>query len=825
MPVRIQNLIRLFMHYLRVSIFGAMAVLILALPAAFATVADNTLSGTITDKSSHTPLPGATIYLPDLHVGASADAQGHFSIKHLPKGRYLVEVHYIGYAAFTETALIDGATTLNISLSETLIEKNEVVITGVNLATTLKQTPTPVSIVRRDYLDENISTNIIDAIAKLPGVSQLTTGPAISKPFIRGLGYNRVVVVNNDVRQEGQQWGDEHGIEIDDYNVSKVEVLKGPASLVYGSDALAGVVNIVAPGPVPLGHIKGNVAANYLSNNGQIAYHADIAGNQNGFSWSLYGTQKWAHDYQNKYDGYVYGSGFNNTNFGAAIGVNKSWGSSNLSFTSFNQKLGIVEGERNAEGKFIKPINNNGTPDEAVATDDDFKSYSLGLPRQQINHQKLVWDNNLYLNNGGRLAVTLGYQWNRRQEFEDVLAPDAAGLYLKLNTFNYAVKYYLPEMKGWQTTFGVNGMQQRNDISSSEEFLIPAYDLFDAGVFAVTSKTFNKLTLSGGLRFDNRSMKIKHLSLGDDGKPVNTGGETKFNGFDKDFSNISGSVGFSYAASDRVTLKLNAARGFRAPNISELAANGVHEGTIKYEYGNNDLKPEVSTQGDAGVEFNSEHVSVAASVFYNHITNFIYSRKLLSAAGNDSVPAVDNDEGYSAFKYQQSTANLYGGEFTLDIHPHPIDWLHFENTVSYVRAMSPDATDSTKYLPNIPAGRWLSELKGRFKKTGGVMQNTYVSVGMDMTFAQHDVYSAYQTETPTGGYTLFNAGLGTDFVNKNNKVLFSLHLAANNLTDVAYQNHLSRLKYGPENEVTGRTGVFNMGRNFSVKVTIPLDFK
>ena len=801
------------MHYLRVSIFGAIAVLLLAMPA-FAIVADNTLSGTITDKTSHTPLPGATVYLPDLHVGASADAQGHFSIKHLPKGRYLVEVHYIGYAAFTETALIDGATTLDIALAETLIEKNEVVITGVNLATTLKQTPTPVSIVRRDYLDANISTNIIDAIAKLPGVSQLTTGPAISKPFIRGLGYNRVVVVNNDVRQEGQQWGDEHGIEIDDYNVSKVEVLKGPASLVYGSDALAGVVNIVAPGPVPQGHIKGNIAANYLSNNGQIAYHADIAGNHNGLSWSLYGTQKWAHDYQNKYDGYVYGSNFKNTNYGGAIGLNKSWGSSNLSFTSFNQHLGIVEGERNEEGKFIKPINNNGVADEAVATNSDFKSYSIGLPGQQINHQKLVWDNNLYLNNGGRLGVTLGYQWNRRQEFEDVLAPDKAGLYLKLNTFNYAVKYYMPEMKGWQTTIGVNGMQQKNDISSSEEYLIPAYDLFDAGVFAVTSKTFNKLTLSGGLRFDNRSMKVKSLLL--DGEP-------KFGSLDKNFSNISGSVGFSYAASDMVTLKLNAARGFRAPNISELGANGVHEGTIKYEYGNSNLKPEVSTQGDAGIEFNSTHVSVSASVFYNHITNFIYSRKLLSASGNDSVPAVDNDEGYSAFKYQQSTANLYGGELSLDIHPHPIDWLHFENTFSYVKAMSPDATDSTKYLPNIPAGRWLSELKGRFKKVGGPLQNAYVSVGMDMTFAQNNVYYAYQTETTTGGYTLLNAGLGTDFVNKNNKLLFSLHLAANNLTDVAYQNHLSRLKYGPENEATGRLGVFNMGRNFSVKVTIPID--
>jgi len=811
------------MHYLRVFIFSAIAVLILS--SAFASEADNSLSGNITDKSSKAALPGATVYLPDLHVGTTADAQGHYSIKNLPKGRYLVEVHYIGYAAFTQSTLISGDTRLDISLSETLIEKNEVVITGVNLATTLKQTPTPVSIVRRDYLDANISTNIIDAIAKLPGISQLTTGPAVSKPFIRGLGYNRVVVVSNDVRQEGQQWGDEHGIEIDDYNVSKVEVLKGPASLVYGSDALAGVVNIVPPGPVPEGRIKGNVAANYLSNNGQIAYHADIAGNHNGFNWSLYGTQKWAHDYQNKYDGYVYGSGFNNTNFGAAIGLSKSWGSSTLSFTSFNQHLGIVEGDRNAEGQFIKPVNNNGVADEAVATSSDFKSYSLGLPRQQINHQKIVWDNNIYLNNGGRLGLTLAYQLNRRQEFGDVLAPNEAGLYLKLNTFNYALKYYLPEMNGWQTTVGVNGMQQHNDISSSKEFLVPGYDLFDAGIFAVTSKTFNKLTLSGGLRFDNRSMNVKALSLDADGKPVSTGGNTKFTAFDKNFSNISGSIGISYAASNMVTLKLNAARGFRAPNISELAANGVHEGTIKYEYGNNDLKPEVSTQGDAGIDFSSEHVSVAASVFYNHITNFIFSRKLFNAAGSDSIPATDNDAGYSAFKYQQTTANLYGGEFTLDIHPHPIDWLHFENTLSYVRAVIPNGTDSTKYLPNIPAGRWLSELKGRFKKVGGVMQNAYLSVEMDKTFAQNDVFSAYQTETATPGYTLFNAGLGTDFVNKNNKVLFSLHLAANNLTDVAYQNHLSRLKYGPENDVTGRYGVFNMGRNFSVKVTIPIDFR
>ncbi|WP_298731741.1 TonB-dependent receptor [uncultured Chitinophaga sp.] len=816
------------MQTLRILIAGALCLLLPGL-SSFALPADegydNTLKGKITDKNSHGPLPGATIYLPDLHVGASADAQGNYTIKNLPAGRFVVEIHYIGYAAYTASINIKGATSQDFELSETLIEKNEVVVTGVNLATNVKQNPAPISVIRRDYLDQHISTNIIDAIAKIPGVNQLSTGPAISKPFIRGLGYNRVVVIGDGVRQEGQQWGDEHGIEIDDYNVGKIEVLKGPASLVYGSDALAGVVNIVPPSILPEGSVKGNFAANYLNNNGQVSYHADLGGNQNGFSWSVYGTQKWAHDYKNKYDGYVFNSRFKNTNYGASIGLNKHWGYSRLSFTSFNQNLGLVEGERDSLGRFIQVANVDGGEVEKVA--DNFKSYTINMPQQKINHQKIVWDNNLYLHNGGRLGITLGYQYNQRREYEDVLLPDEPGLRLQLKTFNYSLKYFLPEMAGWQTTVGVNGMQQTNRISG-DEFLIPNYDLFDFGAFAITRKTFNKLTLSGGFRFDTRSMKGKALYLDEEGAPIQQPkdeGTTKFAAFDRNFSNVSGSVGISYEASDRVILKLNAARGFRAPNIAELAANGVHEGTIKYEYGNNNLKPEVSTQVDGGVEFNTQHVSLGANVFYNHISDFIFSRKLLSAAGTDSIPTEDNDDGYSAFRYQQTNANLYGGELLLDIHPHPIDWLHFENTFSYVRATAGNATDSTKYLPNIPAARWLSELRGNFKKVSGCLRNAYIGLQMDMNFKQNNVFSAYETETPTDSYTLLNANLGTDVVNKNNKTLFSLHFAVNNIGDVAYQSHLSRLKYAPVNELTGRSGVFNMGRTFSVKVAVPIDFK
>jgi iron complex outermembrane receptor protein len=142
-----------------------------------------------------------------------------------------------------------------------------------------------------------------------------------------------------------------------------------------------------------------------------------------------------------------------------------------------------------------------------------------------------------------------------------------------------------------------------------------------------------------------------------------------------------------------------------------------------------------------------------------------------------------------------------------------------------VRAVASNATDSTKFLPNIPPGRWLSELRGNFKKVGGSLRNAYIGLQMDMNLDQNNVFSAYETETPTNGYTLLNAHLGADIVNRNSKTLFSLHFAVNNLGDVAYQSHLSRLKYAPVNEVTGRMGVFNMGRTFSVKVTVPIDIK
>ena len=188
-------------------------------------------------------------------------------------------------------------------LTETNVKLNEVVVTGLTGQQKLVTSASPISVVSPKQLESQPSTNIIDAISRQPGVSQITTGSGISKPVIRGMGYNRVVVVNDGIRQEGQQWGDEHGVEIDAASVHSVEILKGPASLMYGSDALAGVIVFNSAPVLPMGEMGANVMSGYQSNNGLFDYSLNFAGNKQGFVWNTRYSGKMAHAYKNRYDG------------------------------------------------------------------------------------------------------------------------------------------------------------------------------------------------------------------------------------------------------------------------------------------------------------------------------------------------------------------------------------------------------------------------------------------------------------------------------------------------------------------------------------------
>lgn len=768
------------------------------------------LSGRITEAGSGAPVAGASVYFSDTHMGTSADSAGNYRLGRLQPGHYLGEVSATGYTPIVVHLDLKEDTRQDFQLRLSVIENRGVVVTGVASSTSNRNTPVAVSVLRKTQLLENASTNIIDALAKQPGVSQISTGPAISKPVIRGLGYNRVVVMNDGQRQEGQQWGDEHGIEVDELSVNRVEILKGASSLMYGSDAIAGVVHLITNVPVPEGLVRATAFSSYQSNNGQVGLNANVAGNVRGFSWNAYGSYKSAADYRNRYDGRVLNSRFNERNFGGFVGLNKQWGYSHLIVSSFNQNLGLVEGVRDsASGAFLL------YPEsvlERPATEAEATSRRLTTPYQNVQHYRVTSDNSIRVGQG-RLKLNVGYQQNIRREFGDAEAPAVAALHFDLRTLSYNAQWHLKEEGGWQPVIGVSGMYQQNR-NRGTEVIIPEYNLFDIGSFVYLQKTIPHAVFSGGLRYDHRSLE----SL-----PLMENGVTKFTDFTRDFGNVSGSVGVSFTPNSRYTFRLNLARGFRAPTLSELASNGAHEGTNRYEYGRRDLGSERSWQLDGGVEADYEHISFSASAFYNRLPGYIYYQRLASVSGADSLVNVGGQD-LEAFQYSQHDAWLAGFELSADLHPHPLDWLHVQNSFSLVRGRFTEPVGGDYDLPTIPAAHLVNELRVTFPKSGKRLRSLYAQVELDNTFAQNHFFAAYNTETATGAYSLLNAGFGGDVLHKGHP-LFSLHLSANNLTDVAYQSHLSRLKYTDVNLVTGRRGVYNVGRNFSVKLSVPLEWK
>lgn len=782
--------------------------------------AQTIFKGRVTDPNG-TPLIGATIYFPDLKTGSATDLNGSFVISNLPRGRFLVQVKMIGYGTITEFADLTTSLEKTFVLKESVVEVKEVIVTGVSQATEKERTPAPITIISKSALLKTPSANIIEAVSLQPGMSQVSTGIGITKPVIRGLGGNRVLVVNDGIRQEGQQWGDEHGIEVDEYSVEQVEILKGPASLAYGSDALAGVVHFISTPSTEEGSHQGNIFAGYQTNNGLAGLSGNMKGNANGLIYSIRVSAKAAHAYQNRADGFVLNSGFRENSVNGIIGVNRRWGFSHLHMSRYEISPGIIEGERDSSsGRFVRFIPKDDTLTEAIiAGSGEMKKYKLLHPFQNVRHFKVVSVNS-FVTGKGRIAATIGFQKNFRQEFADVLEPKKYELFFDLTTANYDFRYLFAGVNNFNFSAGVNGMLQQS-LNRGDEFLVPEYSLFDAGFFAVATKTFERLSFTGGIRFDQRKQSIYDLYLNAADERVDAydpSGIHLFKGSENVYRGLSGSAGATYRIGEIAFSKLNLSRGYRAPNIAEVGSNGVHEGALRYEVGDPKLNAEHSMQLDIGLGIDESHVTAEVDVFSNSIGNFIFPVKLNSVYGGDSVTG-----GMSTFKYISGTALLRGGELTIDVHPHPLDWIHFQNSFSYVQAVRPGMPDSMKYLPAIPPARYQGEIILTHKKLGKYISEPYIHLSTQVHFSQEDVFKAYNTETRTPAYTLVNAGVGGEIV-RGERIIFTLVVTASNIFDVIYQSHLSRLKYAPINYASGRSGVFNMGRNFGFKVIVPFRY-
>lgn len=798
------------------------------------------IKGRVT-SSEDGPLAFVSVGILSKSVGTRTGNDGYFQLRNLTSGTYTIQFSAVGYQKQQLVAQVKSneVLVLNVSLVKSESRLNDVIVTGVSRATEVRRNPVPVAVMSKKDMDKNVNNNIIDAIIKgVPGVSAVTTGPNVSKPFIRGLGYNRVLTLYDGIRQEGQQWGDEHGIEIDQYGIARAEVVKGPASLSYGSDALAGVINMIPYLPnFENNALKGDYTVDYHTNNGLIGSSLGLAYKHNNWRFTARGTGKLAHNYTNSVDGRVYGTAYNELNLSAMARVDKSWGYSQLAATLFNNKQEIPDGSRDSlSRRFTRQVLDAGDDikNRPIVPDNELKTYKLNPLYQHIQHYRLYTSNQFNIGEGS-INFMAGGQQSVRREYNHPTQPQQPGLYVVLNTLNYDVKYNLPQIAGIEASVGVNGMYQTNSSKNATDFPIPDYELFDISTFLFAKKTFGAVDISGGLRFDNRSMNWDDFFVADNPqnafqkrvKGIDTVGTSlQFPSFNKRYRGWSGSLGLTYNVSERLLLKANIARGYRAPNITEIGSNGLDPGAHIVYLGNRTFKPEFNVQQDVGIIAYLEDADLSAEVFNNNIYNYIYQARLNDAGGNPVVIVPGN----STYQYQQSGARLYGAEVSVNLHPEKAKWLNWNNSLAYVEGLNKNAEliarvgNDAKYLPFIPPLHGRSEIRINFQKTSKILVKPYIKLEADVYAAQNHFYALDDTETATPGYTLWNVGCGSGFKNKKGKTVLDIFLQVDNLLDKAYQSNLNRLKYFEYYQSTpnGRSGIYNIGRNISLKMIVPL---
>ena len=794
------------------------------------------IKGTITSNGS--PAPNITVKVVGRNQMTKSDQKGFYILKNLPTGALELQFSGVSYKTKRIQTMVESDT-LMISTDLSSLESNldEVVVTGVNRATALRKSPVPIAVLTKKTMDQNVNTNLIEAIVKgVPGVTAVTTGPNVSKPFVRGLGYNRVLTLYDGLRQEGQQWGDEHGIEVDEYGISRAEVVKGPASLTYGSDALAGVINMIPYTPMQEdGKLTGDFTTNFQSNNGMVGASLGLAYIKNDWKYSFRASGKAAHNYYNKVDGYVFGTAFREYNVSASARVDKSWGYSKTAITYYNNLMEIPDGSRDSlSRRFTRRVLDDGDDikNRPLVSDQDLKRYSINPLHQHIQHYRF-YNASQFKFGSSDLNILIGGQQSVRREYNHPTAPKQAGLYVVLNTLNYDVKYNLPDFAGIESTLGVNGMYQSNRSKDATDFPIPDYDLFDIGAFYFAKKSFGKLDISGGVRMDRRNINWNNFYVGTDaqtgfGRKSDASdqmADLQFPSFNRNYYGFSGSVGFTYNLSERFLFKANIARGYRAPNITEIGSNGLDPGAHIVYLGNRTFKPEFNLQQDIGVVAYLQDADISLEIFNNNIQNYIYQSRLTDENGNPVVVVPGN----LTYQYQQSKARLYGAELSVNLHPASAKWLNFNNSFAYVVGLNKNEEllrlhgSEAKYLPFIPPLQIRSELKATAQKSIGVFSKPYVKVDAVLFADQNKFYALDNTETFTKGYTLFNAGVGSAIKSKSGKTILDLFVQVDNIFNVAYQSHLNRLKYFEYYEASpnGRSGIYNMGRNMSFKVVVP----
>ncbi len=690
---------------------------------------EKNIKGIVLDKNKQA-IEGVNIYLPEILKGTISDKNGKFTIENTPNKKIKAQFSILGYETLITTISDEYA---EVILHSSIIEIEEVVISG-GFVNTADRSAVKIESIPLEELAFNSSPSLTLALADEPSIEMVKLGNAITKPVIRGLSGNRVVVLYQGARVSNQAWGEEHGVFIPEEGIETVEIVKGPASLLFGADAMGGVLNFI-----PLKPLMENGRKSKFS----TSFYSASSGTQSSFI-SQKRKKTWFHTYglgyQNHADyklpnkQFAHNSRYNQHYAFGNWGITKNWGILKGVYSSSYTNTGLVEGFADATER------------------------KMENPWQQVGDHFVTTEGVFWLNNW-TLKPFISYQLNHRKEFEEEHEEihtdehkeehEEAALDMTLRTTRFDLKA-LKSNNQYEIIFGSQGMYQMNN-NFGHEVLIPNAETKDISLYTLLNKRKGNFQIQTGLRADLRTINFLNKSV--------------------DFLDYTYSLGGTYNLSERYVFRANIAKGYRPPNLYELSADGEHHGAHRYEIGDENLTSENNLETDFSLHIHGEHYAFDVAVFHNLIDDYIY----LSSTSDTS------DEGMTVYKHYQNDARLYGGEAGVDFHPHFMHDLHLHSTISVVYA---DNLESNEPLEMIPPAKWNNEIEYVFTDLS-FADKLKLALNYNYHFAQDRISTS---EEITASYSLINASFGIE------KGAHQLSIHAQNLMNVEYIPHLSLLK-------------------------------
>lgn len=742
--------------------------LVVFVPTVFS---QNGIKGKITDQSTHEPLDRVIVYIPDLQKGTMTNDEGNFIIEKLPTGRFEMQCSRLGYRTTTLNVSTDGESELAIELMPSPIKAEDIIITAPYTAVSEK-TAYPVVSLGKESIDRGGALTLTESMKQIPGIDQLSTGSGIAQPVIRGLHGNRVLTMINGFRFDNQQWQDEHGLGLSDVGIDKLEIIKGPASLLYGSDAMGGVIHVIGEKPALIGQRESDLGFKFLGNTYGVVTDYGIKQSMDDHYWKLRAGFQSHADYIDGHSKRVPNSRLLGGDLKTEYGWNRPNLIGNVRYDFSYYAFGIVENE---EGK----------------KEEEERPFARGAEEAHhgVNYHLLTLQNTFF-RGSSKWMIDAGIHLNHRKEIEGEEEKAIGDLDMQLITYALTLKYERPLSSNSTMTLGTSGTLSSNS-NNGKRVIIPNASTQEFSVFAYLKHQWDHFLIEEGIRGN-----AYHLSTDQRGEADSMGYFAKAS---KNYSTVNGAVGFAYQPTESFTIKTNFSSGYRAPNLAELMSNGLHEGTLNYEVGDAKLKSEQNFEGDLGLIYHSQSVSLDVSGFYNRVKDFIYL-----SPSNDTTA-----QGYRKYYFLQSDATLKGGEAAVEWSPVSLRRLTLRTAYATVIAKR-----SGDYIPLMPADKWTSSALVRFSKWS-FLKDGFGKVELVKVFRQS---READTENETPEFHLVNMAIGGNvrLIRHETEVT----LGCNNLLGEKYYDHLSRIKPGSFNDPA--VGFNNPGRNIYLNLRMTL---